>query len=303
MTATIIDGEAIAREMREEIRGEVGRLTARGIDPGLAVVLVGENPSSVSYVRGKTRDAVEVGMRSETIRIPADVTQDDLLAVVAELTADPAWHGILVQLPLPPQIDEGVVTRSVPPEKDVDGLHPVNVGKLFRGEPGLYGCTPHGVKQMLIRSGHDPSGKHVVICGRSNLVGKPLAGLLMQKAEGANATVTLCHTGTPDIAAFTREADIVVAAMGRPKTITADMIREGAVVIDVGVNRVDDATRKSGYRLVGDVDFETVKEKASAITPVPGGVGPMTRVMLLYNTLIAASGGPHLPEKQRSRSS
>jgi methylenetetrahydrofolate dehydrogenase (NADP+)/methenyltetrahydrofolate cyclohydrolase len=292
MPAQIIDGEAIAQQIRDEVRAEVERMKAAGTDPGLAVVLVGDNPASASYVRGKTRDAREVGMRSETIRIAAEVTQDELLGVVDELNRDPRWHGVLVQLPLPAHIDEGTITEAVRPEKDVDGLHPANVGRLFRGEPALYGCTPHGVKQLLLRSGHDPSGKHVVICGRSNLVGKPLAGLLMQKAEGANATVTVCHTGTRDITAHTRQADIVIAVMGRPGTITADMIREGAVVVDVGVNRVEDRSKKSGYRLVGDVDFDAAARKASAITPVPGGVGPMTRAMLLYNTLIAASGGP-----------
>ncbi|MEX2226792.1 MAG: tetrahydrofolate dehydrogenase/cyclohydrolase catalytic domain-containing protein [Dehalococcoidia bacterium] len=292
MTATIIDGNAIAQQVRDEVRVEVERLKASGRDPGLVVVLVGEDPASVSYVRGKTRDVEEVGMRSETLRIAADVTQEQLLGLVADLNQDERWHGILVQLPLPTHIDEGVVTGAVLPEKDVDGLHPVNVGRLFRGERALYPCTPHGVKQMLLRSGHDPAGKHVVVCGRSNLVGKPLAGLLMQKAEGANATVTMCHTGTPDLATHTRRADILIPVMGRPRTITADMVKEGAVVIDVGVNRVDDASKKSGYRLVGDVDFDAVKRKAAAITPVPGGVGPMTRAMLLYNTVLAASGGP-----------
>jgi methylenetetrahydrofolate dehydrogenase (NADP+)/methenyltetrahydrofolate cyclohydrolase len=289
MSAEIIDGAAIAQQVLDEVRAEVRRLKVAGTDPGLAVVLAGDNPSSASYVRGKTRDAQAVGMRSETIRLPADVTQSDLLRLVGDLNRDPGWHGVLVQLPLPPHIDEGVITGSVLPEKDVDGLHPVNVGRLFRGEPGLYGCTPHGVKQLLMRSGHDVAGKHVVICGRSNLVGKPLAGLLMQKADGANATVTICHTATPDIGRYTRQADIVIAVIGRPRTITAEMVREGAVVIDVGVNRIDDASKKSGFRLVGDVDFDGVKEKASAITPVPGGVGPMTRAMLLYNTVLAAS--------------
>ncbi|MEX0749378.1 MAG: tetrahydrofolate dehydrogenase/cyclohydrolase catalytic domain-containing protein, partial [Dehalococcoidia bacterium] len=238
MTATIIDGNAIAQQVRDEVRVEVERLKASGRDPGLVVVLVGEDPASVSYVRGKTRDVEEVGMRSETLRIAADVTQEQLLGLVADLNQDERWHGILVQLPLPTHIDEGVVTGAVLPEKDVDGLHPVNVGRLFRGERALYPCTPHGVKQMLLRSGHDPAGKHVVVCGRSNLVGKPLAGLLMQKAEGANATVTMCHTGTPDLATHTRRADILIPVMGRPRTITADMVKEGAVVIDVGVNRV-----------------------------------------------------------------
>ena len=292
MTATIIDGKAIAGEILDELRGDIERLRASDIEPGLAVVLVGENPSSVSYVRGKARDAAEVGIRSETLRIPASVTQEELLATVAELNANPRWHGVIVQLPLPPQIDETAITSAVAPSKDVDGLHPVNVGRLFRGEPGFISCTPHGVIQMLMRSGHDPAGKHVVVCGRSNLVGKPLAGLLIQKRAGGNATVTVCHTATPDIARFTREADILIPVMGQPGAITAGMVREGAVVIDVGVNAVPDATKKSGQRLVGDVDFAAVAEKASAITPVPGGVGPMTRAMLLWNTVLAAKGGP-----------
>ncbi|HEY8173452.1 MAG TPA: tetrahydrofolate dehydrogenase/cyclohydrolase catalytic domain-containing protein [Dehalococcoidia bacterium] len=290
MTATIIDGNAIAQQVRDEVRAEVDLLRGRGVEPGLVVVLVGDNPASVSYVRGKTRDATEVGMRSETIRRSADITQHELLALVDELNRDPTWHGILVQLPLPPHIDESAVASAVAVEKDVDGLHPINVGRLFRGEPGFLSCTPHGVVQMLMRTGNDPAGKHVVVCGRSNLVGKPLAGLLMRKAPGGNATVTVCHTGTPDIARYTREAEILVAVMGRPRAISADMVHEGAVVIDVGVNSVPDATRKSGKRLVGDVDFESVAEKAASITPVPGGVGPMTRAMLLYNTVVAAGG-------------
>lgn len=292
MTAEIIDGAAIARDVREEVRVDVQRLRAAGIEPGLAVVLVGENPASVSYVRGKTKDAAEVGMRGETIRRPADITQYELIALVRQLNDDPAWHGILVQLPLPAHIDESAVIDAVAVHKDVDGLHPVNAGKLFRGEPSFISCTPHGVVQMLMRTGRDPAGKHAVIVGRSNLVGKPLAGLLMRKAWGGNATVTVCHTGTADIGAETRRADIVIAAMGRPGAITADMVREGAVVIDVGVNAVPDASKKSGKRLVGDVDYAAVAEKASAITPVPGGVGPMTRAMLLFNTVLAAKGGP-----------
>jgi methylenetetrahydrofolate dehydrogenase (NADP+)/methenyltetrahydrofolate cyclohydrolase len=292
MTATIIDGNAIAQQVRDEVRADVERLSAKGVVPGLAVVLVGENPSSVSYVRGKTRDAADVGMRSETIRRPADITQQELLALVAELNADPGWHGILVQLPLPSHINETLVTGSVLPEKDVDGLHPVNVGRLFRAEPAFLSCTPHGVIQMLMRTGNDPAGKHVVLCGRSNLVGKPLAGLLMRKAPGGNATLTVCHTATPDIARYTRDADILIAAMGQPRAIGGDMVREGAVVIDVGVNAIPDASKKKGTRLVGDVDFDAVLQKAAAITPVPGGVGPMTRAMLLFNTVLAASGGP-----------
>jgi methylenetetrahydrofolate dehydrogenase (NADP+)/methenyltetrahydrofolate cyclohydrolase len=292
MTATIIDGNAIARQVRDEVREDVLRLRSRGIEPGLAVVLVGDNAGSASYVRGKTRDAAEIGMRSETFRRPADISQAELLTLVEELNADPGWHGVIVQTPLPSHIDELLVTGAVAPEKDVDGLTAVSAGRMFRGEPALYSCTPHGVVQMLMRTGHDPAGKHVVICGRSNLVGKPLAALLMRKTKGGNATVTVCHTGTPDLGLFTRQADILVAAMGRPGAITAEMVREGAVVIDVGMNAVPDASKKSGSRLVGDVDFTAVAEKASAITPVPGGVGPMTRAMLLYNTVIAAGGGP-----------
>ncbi|MHB8377396.1 MAG: bifunctional 5,10-methylenetetrahydrofolate dehydrogenase/5,10-methenyltetrahydrofolate cyclohydrolase [Dehalococcoidia bacterium] len=292
MTASIIDGNAIAQQIRGELRVEIERLRAGDVEPGLVVVLVGDDPASLSYVRGKTRDADEIGIRSETVRLPAETTQDELLRVVQGLNHDPRWHGIIVQVPLPPQIDESAVASAVAPEKDVDGLNPLNLGRLFRGEPALLSCTPRGVQELLLRSGHDPAGKDVVICGRSNLVGKPLAGLLMRKAPGGNATVTVCHTATPDIGAHTRRADIVVAVMGKPRAITADMVREGAVVIDVGVNRVADATKKSGGRLVGDVDFAGVAEKAAAITPVPGGVGPMTRAMLLWNTVIAAKGGP-----------
>jgi methylenetetrahydrofolate dehydrogenase (NADP+)/methenyltetrahydrofolate cyclohydrolase len=292
MTATIIDGEAIAQEVRAEVRDDVARLKQAGVEPGLAVVLVGDNPSSVSYVRGKARDAVETGMKSETIRVPAETSQGELLAIIRGLNEDPAWHGIIVQLPLPPHIDETVATGAVAVEKDVDGLHPVNVGRMFRGEPAFLSCTPHGVIQMLMRTGNDPAGKHVVVVGRSNLVGKPLAALLLQKRRGGNATVTVCHTGTPDLGRYTRDADVLIAVMGQPRSITADMVRDGAVVIDVGVNAIPDASKKSGRRLVGDVDFDAVKAKAAAITPVPGGVGPMTRAMLLYNTVLAASGGP-----------
>ncbi len=292
MTAKIIDGESIAQQVRDEVRADVERLRSRGVEPGLAVVLVGEDPASVSYVRGKNRDAIAVGMRSETIRRPDTISEHDLLALVADLNADPAWHGIIVQLPLPSHIDETRVTGAVLPEKDVDGLHPVNVGRLFRGEPGLLSCTPHGVIQMLVRTGNDPEGKHVVVVGRSNLVGKPLAGLLMRKARGGNATVTVCHTATPDISVHTKQADILISVMGRPHAIGAEMVRRGAVVIDVGVNAIADPKKKSGRRLVGDVDFDAVKEVASAITPVPGGVGPMTRAMLLWNTVHAASGKP-----------
>jgi methylenetetrahydrofolate dehydrogenase (NADP+)/methenyltetrahydrofolate cyclohydrolase len=288
MTASIIDGRAIAAEIRAELLGRVRALEKRGVIPGLVFVLVGENPASISYVRSKAQASEELGVRSQTIRRPEDVSQEELLALVGELNADPAWHGMLVQMPLPSHIDEDAVARALAPEKDVDALHPQNMGRLLRGEPTFLPCTPAGIQQLLLRSGHDPARTHVVICGRSNIVGKPLAALLMQKRPGANATVTVCHTGTPDLAEVTRRADIIVAAMGSARAITADMVREGAVVIDVGNNRVPDASRKSGYRMVGDVDFEAVSEKAAAITPVPGGVGPMTVTMLLSNTVQAA---------------
>lgn len=288
MTAKIISGNEVAAQIREELKERVKRLKEKGVTPALAVVLVGEDPASVSYVTAKAKGAEEIGMYEETVRLPADAAEEEVLRTVDRLNKDPKFHGILVQLPLPKHIDTEKVINYISPEKDVDGFHPVNVGKLLRGEPCPLPCTPHGVQQLLVRSGYDPDGKHVVICGRSNIVGKPLAAILMQKKKGANATVTVCHTGTRDMAKFTRQADILVAAMGSPKAITADMVREGTVVIDVGVNRVEDKTRERGFRLVGDVDFDAIKEKAEAITPVPGGVGPMTVTMLLMNTVEAA---------------
>ncbi len=288
MTATIISGTQVAEEIRTELTAKVTALRAKGVIPGLAVVLVGEDPASISYVTGKAKAAQEVGVHEETIRLPADTPEAEVLGLVERLNNDPQFHGILVQLPLPKHIDETKVVLAISPAKDVDAFHPVNVGKLLIGEPDFLPCTPHGVQQLLVRSGNDPGGKHVVIVGRSNIVGKPLLAMLSQKAPGANATVTICHTGTKDMPSFTRQADILIAATGRPRMITADMVKEGVVVIDVGVNRVEDATKKSGFRLVGDVDFEAVKEKASAITPVPGGVGPMTITMLLVNTVKAA---------------
>ena len=285
MPAQIIDGNAIAQAVRDEVKREVERLAVR---PGLGVILAGDNPASASYVRGKERACTEVGIFSETLRPSADVTQAELLGMVQELNQDPRYHAILVQLPLPPQINADAVLEAIDPDKDADGLHSTNMGRLLKGEPGPVPCTPAGVQQILLRSGFPPEGKHVVICGRSNLVGKPLAALLLQKQPGANATVTVCHTGTKDLARYTREADILVAATGSARGITADMVRPGAVVIDVGINRVEDPSTKSGYRLVGDADFGPVSEIASAITPVPGGVGPMTVAMLLVNTLRAA---------------
>ena len=289
MTATIIDGKLMAEQIRAEIADGVARLKeTAGVTPGLAAVLVGDDPASAVYVRNKRRACDEAGMFSDTLQLPAETSQDELIDVVRRLNDDSRFHGILVQLPLPPHIEERDVILAIDPDKDVDGMHPVSGGRLLAGAPRFLPATPAGVQQMLVRSGNDPGGKHVVVVGRSNIVGKPLALLLMQKAPGANATVTVCHTGTPNTADLTRQADVVVAAIGRPRALTADMVRDGAVVIDVGINRVDDPTRKTGYRLVGDVDYDAVAEKASAITPVPGGVGPMTIAMLLANTLRAA---------------
>ena len=288
MTANILDGKALAEEIRGEVATGVAEMQQKhGVTPGLAAVLVGDDPASAIYVRNKRRACDEVGMVSDTFLMPADSTNEQVLARVQALNGDPRFHGILVQLPMPPQIDERLIIESLDPTKDVDGLHPFNVGKLVQGRADFVPGTPAGIQQILLRNGHDPGGANVVVCGRSNIVGKPMALLLMQRADGANATVTVCHTRTKNLAEITRQADILVAAIGRPSAITADMIKEGAVVIDVGINRVDDASQKRGYRLEGDVDFDAVSEKASAITPVPGGVGPMTIAMLLVNTLTA----------------
>ncbi|MBI4297184.1 MAG: bifunctional methylenetetrahydrofolate dehydrogenase/methenyltetrahydrofolate cyclohydrolase FolD [Chloroflexi bacterium] len=288
MTAKIIDGNKIAQQIRGEVAGEVAALKAKGIEPGLVVVLVGEDPASVVYVRNKEKACQEVGIKTTTTRLPATASEAEVLQIVKKLNEDPHVHGILVQLPLPKQVDENKVLNAISPRKDVDGFHPVNVGKLLVGEADFMPCTPAGIQQLLIRSGNDPNGRHVVVCGRSNIVGKPVAAILVQKQPGANATVTICHTGTKDMAAITRLADILVVASGRPNTVTAEMVKPGVVVIDVGVNRIEDASKKSGFRLVGDVDFEGVSQKASYITPVPGGVGPMTIAMLLANTVKAA---------------
>ncbi len=289
MSAEIIDGKQVAKEMREELKEKVAQLKEQGIVPGLAVILVGDDPASKSYVSAKEKACEEIGLFSDDNRLPGDISQAELMKIVEEKNNDPKIHGILVQLPLPKHLDENEVLLAIAPEKDVDGFHPVNVGKMVVGEKAFLPCTPHGVVQLLARSGVQISGSHVVVVGRSNIVGKPVANMLLQKKENANATVTVCHTGTKDIGHFTRQADIIIAAVGRPNTITADMVKDGAAVIDVGVNRVEDATKKRGYRLVGDVDFEAVKEKASLITPVPGGVGPMTITMLLYNTVESAA--------------
>jgi methylenetetrahydrofolate dehydrogenase (NADP+)/methenyltetrahydrofolate cyclohydrolase len=277
MTAKIIDGKQIAAQMREELKQKVAALKTKGITPGLAVILVGEEKA-----------CEEIGMYSSDNRLPASAYQTELLVLIEKLNHDPKIHGILVQLPLPKQINEDTVLLAIDPRKDVDGFHPVNVGKMVVGQRAYFPCTPHGVIQLLTRSGVKLDGAEVVVVGRSNIVGKPVANMLIQKSPTGNATVTVCHTRTTNLAEHVRRADIIIAAAGRPNTITADMVKPGAVVIDVGVNRIDDATKKNGYRLVGDVDFEAVKEKASLITPVPGGVGPMTITMLLYNTVESA---------------
>ena len=289
MSATILDGKQLAADMRADISNQVSKLkAAHGVTPGLGVILIGVDPASTSYVTAKEKACEEAGMYSQDVRVPAETTQAEALALVRQMNADPRIHGILVQLPLPKHINEGAVINAIAPEKDVDGFTPVNVGRMMIGETCFLPCTPHGIIQMLLKAGVQTSGKHAVVVGRSNIVGKPVAHLLMRKAEGGNATVTVCHTGTKDLASFTRQADILVVAAGRVNTVTGDMIKPGAVVIDVGVNRIPDATKKTGFRLAGDVDFASAKEVASLITPVPGGVGPMTITMLLYNTLESA---------------
>ena len=288
MAAKIIDGKQVAADMRAELKAKVAKLKEDGIVPGLAVVLVGEDPASKSYVTAKERACEEIGIYSDDNRLDADTSQEKLMALVNKLNNDPKINGILVQLPLPKHLNESEVLLAIDPNKDVDGFHPINVGKMVVGEKAFLSCTPHGVIQLLLRNDVKIEGAQVVIVGRSNIVGKPVANMLIQKNTTGNATVTVCHTRTKNLADHTRRADIVIAAAGRPNTVTADMVKDGVVVIDVGVNRVEDATRKRGYRLVGDVDFEAVKEKASLITPVPGGVGPMTITMLLYNTVESA---------------
>ena len=283
-----LDGREISAEIRAEMKADIERLQEKHeLVPGLAVVLVGDNPASLSYVRSKGKACEELGLHSLQVDLPADSSTEDVLAAVEKLNQDEAVHGILVQLPLPGQ-DEQQVVNAIDPNKDVDGLHPVNLGRLVRQEEGFWPCTPHGGLQILSRSGIDVKGKHAVVVGRSTLVGRPLANLLGHKADGANATVTLCHTGTQDLGYFTRQADILIVAAGFPQGIKADMVKEGAVVIDVGINQIDDPSRERGWRLVGDVDYKEVRKKASAITPVPNGIGPMTIALLLYNTVWSA---------------
>lgn len=288
MSAKILDGRQIAAQMREELKGRIAALAERGIRPGLAVILVGDDPASRSYVTAKEKACEEVGIYSIDNRLSGQTTEAELLDLIERFNRDKQIHGILVQLPLPKHIHEERILNAICPEKDVDGFHPVNVGRMVVGQRCFLPCTPNGVVQMLVRSGVALEGAEVVIVGRSNIVGKPLANLLIQKGRMGDATVTICHTKTRNLAEHVRRADIVIAAAGRPRTITDDMIKEGAVVIDVGVNRLEDASAKNGYRLVGDVDFEAVRQKASMITPVPGGVGPMTITMLLYNTVESA---------------
>lgn len=288
MDAQIISGKEISEQIREELREKVAYLKERGIVPGLGVVLVGDDPASKIYVNNKIKACEDLGLKSKAVILPAEVTEEELLKKVDELNADPEIHAFLVQLPLPKHIDENKVINRIDPHKDADAFHPFNVGRMLIGDPIFMPATPHGIQEMLVRSGNDPAGKHVVIIGRSNIVGKPVAAILMQKGKGANATVTVCHSRTSNLQEIVKSGDIVVAAIGSPRFITKDMVKEGAVVIDVGTNRVEDATAKKGYRLVGDVDFENVKEVASAITPVPGGVGPMTIVMLMKNAISAA---------------
>jgi methylenetetrahydrofolate dehydrogenase (NADP+)/methenyltetrahydrofolate cyclohydrolase len=288
MTAKLISGTEIARQIREELKEEVARLKAeRQVVPGLVTILVGENPASISYVTAKQKTSKELGFYSLQDNQPAEITEEVLLALIDRYNKDPLIHGILVQLPLPKHINETRVLYAIDPRKDVDGFHPVNVGKLMIGEADYLPCTPAGIQQLLIRTGVVTDGAEVVVVGRSNIVGKPIANILLQKQKGANATVTICHTGTRDMAFHTRRADILIVAAGKPKAVTADMVKEGAVVIDVGVNRIG-MTPEGKAKLCGDVDFEGVKEKASAITPVPGGVGPMTITMLMMNTIKAA---------------
>ncbi len=289
MPAKIIDGTAVGEAMRAELQGEIRALRARGVTPGLAAVLVGDNAASATYVRMKGKACEEAGLYHETIRLPPETTEAELLALVERLNADHKIHGILVQLPLPKQINTQRVLHRVAPEKDVDGFHPENVGKVAIGDPtGFRPATPYGVQQLLLRSGVDTSGRHAVVVGRSTIVGRPMAALLLQDGPGGNATVTVCHSRTRDIKSVTKLADILIVAIGKPEFVTGDMIKPGAAVIDVGTNRVEDPSTKKGYRLVGDVQFAAAKQVAGAITPVPGGVGPMTITMLLYNTVQAA---------------
>lgn len=286
--AILLDGKKTAENIRTSLKERVRKLAEFGIRPGLSVTLVGDDPASKVYVASKDADATEVGIQAWTHRLPADISEKDLAEHLEKQNRDPAVHGILLQLPLPPHLPADKLLNLISARKDVDGFHPINLGNLMLGRKGFRPCTPWGVQVLLQTYGLSPSGKHVVIVGRSNIVGKPLANMLVQKEEFANATVTVCHTGTPDIAVYTRQADFLIAAVGKAECITADMVKEGAVVVDVGMNRIKSDKTKSGFKLVGDVHFESVEKKASYITPVPGGVGKMTIAMLLTNTVLSA---------------
>lgn len=286
MSAVVIDGKEIASQVKSDVAKKVSELKEKGIIPCLAVILVGNNPASVSYVKGKRKALAEAGMADRSIEMDENTSESELLAKIAELNADDSVHGILVQLPLPSHINEEHVINAIDPKKDVDGFTPVNVGNLVIGKKSFLPCTPHGILVLLQKMKIETKGKHAVIIGRSNIVGKPLALLLCRKET--NCTVSICHTGTKNLSEITRQADILISAVGKPGTVSDDMVKDGAVVIDVGVNRIPDVSKKSGFRLVGDVDFDAISQKASFITPVPGGVGPMTIAMLIYNTLEAA---------------
>ena len=281
----IIDGKKIAQEIRAELKTEIDKLISAGKNvPGLVAILVGDNPASESYVRGKAKACEEIGMRAVTERHPSDITEKTLLDLIDSYNNNDKFNGILVQLPLPKHIDEDKVIETISPKKDVDGFHPINVGNLVIGKPAFRSCTPAGIQELLIRYKIETKGKHVVVLGRSNIVGKPIANIMLQKKEFANSIVTICHSAAPDVSYYTKQADILIAAIGSAKFVKGSMVKEGVVVIDVGINRLEDKTAQKGYRLVGDVDFDEVSKKASYITPVPGGVGPMTIAMLLKNT-------------------
>ena len=288
MSAKLIDGKSISADIRNELKHKINDLNKKGIIPGLGVILVGDDPASKSYVSAKERACESIGIYSDDNRYSSKITENDLLDKIESLNNDPKIHGILVQLPLPPHINSTLVLNAIAPNKDVDGFHPVNVGKMMIGEDSFLPCTPHGIIQLLKRCNIETKGKHAVVIGRSNIVGKPIANMLFQKNMDTNATVTICHTSTNNLKDFTRTADIIIVASGQPNTLTSDMVKSGVVIIDVGVNRVEDVSKKNGFRLVGDVDFNGLFDIASAITPVPGGVGPMTITMLLYNTVKSA---------------
>ncbi len=284
----LLDGKKIASEIKEELKNEISKLAEQGKNaPGLVAILVGENPASEIYVKSKAKDCAEIGMKSKVEKLSKDISEKELLDLVEKYNNDDDYHGILVQLPLPKHISEDKVIEAISPKKDVDGFHPVSVGNLVIGKETFASCTPAGIQELLVRYGIETKGKHVVVLGRSNIVGKPIANIMLQKKEGANSVVTICHSAAKNLSDYTRQADILIAAIGRPQFVTADMVKDGVVVVDVGINRIEDKNAKKGYRIVGDVDFEGVGVKASYITPVPGGVGLMTRAMLLKNTFKA----------------